>query len=514
MVAEKIIESNAREIVLAIPRFSKLAESGTNFRLLRREAEALGKTIIIETVDEAVTGLAKTNGIECRNPFFNSSMKRFSDIVTSKGGKSRVREEDIEDVPEEPRARAVEKEAKVREHFSYSEDSVEVKGPRRSRRSPFTSKPLVYGGVAAVVIIVVGIMALRILPRADIQIVAAKTNWSFSAPITVDRSLSSVDATLKKIPGQMFQDKKNLELKFPSSGSGSIQRKASGIITIWNAFGTAPQPLVAQTRFATPDGKIFRLKEKVTVPGATMANGKLVPASIDAEVQADVPGEAGNIGPVSKFTIPGFAGTPKATKFYGESKAPMTGGFIGTSAYPTSTDVSKAKVSAAEALKDSMRLVLLSGLDPSFKVVEGATNFRILSQRVNESVDNEGKFSILTEGEMSVMAFREDDVFTVLAAALEAQGATGFEVRSYDLKYGAPVFGSKGDLALPVDYESVLARKIDVQDLRERVRGKSEADLRSIIFSLPGVESAKVALWPFWVRWIPGNTSRIDVAID
>ncbi len=42
VVAEKIIDTEANEIVLAIPRFSRLAESAANFKLLAREASALG----------------------------------------------------------------------------------------------------------------------------------------------------------------------------------------------------------------------------------------------------------------------------------------------------------------------------------------------------------------------------------------------------------------------------------------------------------------------------------------
>src|SRR3989344_6169261 len=82
LIAEKIIDVHAKEIILSVPRFAKLAESGANFRLLKREAEALGKKIVIESVDDKALELAKASGLECVNPFFSEVKPKFSDIVT------------------------------------------------------------------------------------------------------------------------------------------------------------------------------------------------------------------------------------------------------------------------------------------------------------------------------------------------------------------------------------------------------------------------------------------------
>ncbi len=40
LVAEKIIDIEASEIILNIPRFAKISEAAANFKLLKREAEA------------------------------------------------------------------------------------------------------------------------------------------------------------------------------------------------------------------------------------------------------------------------------------------------------------------------------------------------------------------------------------------------------------------------------------------------------------------------------------------
>ena len=70
--------------------------------------------------------------------------------------------------------------------------------------------------------------------------------------------------------------------------------RATGVIVVYNAYSAAPQRLIKNTRFATEDGKIFRAKDSIVVPGTTIENGKIIPGSVEAIVVADEPGEAYN----------------------------------------------------------------------------------------------------------------------------------------------------------------------------------------------------------------------------
>src|SRR3989344_1375259 len=89
IIVEKIIEAPENEVVLNVPRFSHLGESLSNFHLLKREAEALEKKIIIESVDDHVVELAEMSGLTAINPFFAKNKRQFADIVrTNRGGKA------------------------------------------------------------------------------------------------------------------------------------------------------------------------------------------------------------------------------------------------------------------------------------------------------------------------------------------------------------------------------------------------------------------------------------------
>ena len=83
-IVEKIIETESDKIILSVPRFSHIGESLSNFHLLKREAGALDKEIIIESVDDHVIELAEMSGLSALNPFFTKNKRQFSDIVVLK----------------------------------------------------------------------------------------------------------------------------------------------------------------------------------------------------------------------------------------------------------------------------------------------------------------------------------------------------------------------------------------------------------------------------------------------
>jgi hypothetical protein len=95
----------------------------------------------------------------------------------------------------------------------------------------------------------------------------------------------------------------------------------------------------------------------------------------------------------------------------------------------------------------------------------------------------------------------------------EADGAE-FEVKQYTATYGKGSIDTKGRLSIPLTYTAELARVINPVEVRSKIQGRAEEELRTLIFSLPGLESAKISLWPFWVRRVPTNPDKIRIAVD
>jgi len=115
----------------------------------------------------------------------------------------------------------------------------------------------------------------------------------------------------------------------PVSGTTTTAAaKASGSITVYNNYSASSVKLVKTTRFATPDGLIFRAPADVVIPGKSSSG----PGSVQITVIADQTGSQYNIGPVAKFTVPGLqSNAPMYAGVYAKSSAPMTGGSSGVS---------------------------------------------------------------------------------------------------------------------------------------------------------------------------------------
>ena len=147
--------------------------------------------------------------------------------------------------------------------------------------------------------------------------------------------------------------------------------------------------------------------------------------------------------------------------------------------------------------------------------MSGATDFKLITQKVREVVDAEGRFSIFTEAQMTMMAFRESDLVSMLRAKAEKEAGPDLALKHYSLEYGTPKFlGSSGRLELLVVYRAELVREVDLVALRRLVIGKSEPELKVAVLALPGLESAQISLWPFWVRTVPTREQRVIVNVQ
>lgn len=496
-VVEKIIDTDASEIVLSIPRFSRLVESLANFHLIKRESELLKKKIIIESIDDKAIELANLAKLQAVNPFFIKSRKQFSDIVTGGADALKFR---------------AKKQIAARTKMFTPEES---KAPRRSGiKPPSLRKTIIFSAIAAAVLAALFI-AINILPRAKVTVFAKKQAWEYQDAVIADKLLVANDAEQNKIPGQVFSEARDLQQEYHASGKKVVEQKARGAITIFNAYSSAPQVLVATTRFLTPDGKLYRLVRNVTVPGAEIVNGEIQPTSTDAEVVADKPGEEFNIGPVSHFSIPGFKGSPRFDAFYGRSTESITGGFIGEVAYPTEADLQNAKTAFRAALREALEGALTGQIPEEFMLIEGATEITFEEPEVIANESSGGTFQLRGQGTARAIALREEDVVDILNQKVKSEFGKNFTMKEFELVYGeGRTDFRRGIMSFALEARADVVQFIDGEALRDAIANKSENELRAIVFGLPGIESANISLWPFWVQKVPSNKDKIAVTID
>lgn len=172
--------------------------------------------------------------------------------------------------------------------------------------------------------------------------------------ITVNPKYKDIDAT-----GTMLFFKSDTILDLATSSLSKevlksepkeVNEKATGEITIYNNYSGESQVLIKNTRFQSPDGKIFRIGDSVEVPGK-IGN---TPGSIKAKVSADSYGADYNIS-ATDFTIPGFKGTARYEGFYAKSSSSMTGGISGMVQVVSKGDIENANTELKPELENKLR---------------------------------------------------------------------------------------------------------------------------------------------------------------
>ena len=123
-VVEQVLDAKEEDIVLSLPKLAKFSDSESNFRLLRRQAELLGKQVSIETVDDDAIALAEAQGIEARNPFFQRAKRnKFSDILVKGTDSIKPRQhEEPEELPEEIEEEELEEPEEIEEIYEEEEE--------------------------------------------------------------------------------------------------------------------------------------------------------------------------------------------------------------------------------------------------------------------------------------------------------------------------------------------------------------------------------------------------------
>ncbi|MCX8016236.1 MAG: hypothetical protein N2692_03010 [Patescibacteria group bacterium] len=553
-VVEKIINSKNDTIVLIIPANAKIADSLLNFKLIKREAAAADKKLFVNSDAEEVVFMAKEAGMKLIEMAEISRPKPKTKILLGdikppkrkkieKAQKTISPQQTEEELPEikeiiqqveiKTQRKKVQKDITPKninnekkfftdyfdeDHFSNIEiDEKEIKKEKIQKPKLKIKKGVKILLTAIILFGLATFCLIYFIAKAEVRIFSNKYSWSEQIPVLATAGINDIDQVNFKVPIKSFDFSRTITEKFPATEVKSIQAKARGTIRIYNAYSSEPQILVATTRFLSKEGKLFRLVNKTTVPGAKIQDGKIVPSYIDAEVIADQPGESYNIGPTT-FTIPGFEGTPRYSKFYAESSSSMTGGYIGTTKVVGQSDINQAKNKLVEIASISLNEELNSKLSANDIVLPDAKHISIASFSTNPKLDEKAEqFEVTAKIFMRALVFNEDDVKRLFINEAKDNNSQLLdkELFSYQLNYGAARFDfEKKLLSFPVTANLIFCDKIDQREFSSNLAGKNIKDLELFLKQYKSINKVEIKIWPKFLNFTPLNSNRITIIID
>lgn len=389
-----------------------------------------------------------------------------------------------------------------------------VSGGKICRLFCFSRAKLVTGSVL-LVLAAAAVVCQLTLPTTEITIYPKAELVEFDISIVGRNKISDIDEDLNEIPLQKIEVSQLKSGEFPATGEKQISEKARGRITIFNEYSSSPQILVATTRFESPGGKVFRIYEGVTIPGAEIKENKIVPSSVEVEVIAEEPGEEYNIE-AGNFTIPGFKGTPKYVGFYAESDTPMAGGSVKVIKVVSARDIEDAENELSRSLEKEVENSFAEQIPTDLKMIEESMHreTKIVSA-VSEDTEAD-KFTMEVKTVASALLYEEEDleqlvdfnISTVISSdRMILPGTQQMEVLEY------AVDNQKGEVTFSVHVLEEMAWYLDSQLLKQDLAGLKADEVQNYLASQLSIQEAKVTFWPFWVKRVPKREDKIKINI-
>src|SRR3990167_2305989 len=408
--------------------------------------------------------------------------KDFAGMPEEKGSRRKKMKKDTEEI----KRRNDKWEKEVSDLFVGNDDSKkEIPGKASIKVGRKVKKTLIFFAFFCVVAIS-SVIIFLFLPEVSVKLtgITKVNNMEFEVKGDVNRV--GYDYGAKSISARLLEGEIEKEMNFAATGKSEIsEQKARGKITIYNEFSSSSQPLVATTRFETPDGKIFRLINGVAIPGTTSVGGEIKPGVIETEVIADRAGEEYNISSAT-LKIPAFKGSAKYDKFYAKSSASMKGG--GTAGKElkivSQSDIDSAKKILEQGLKNDLTESFKNKMKKEEVLLEESVETeikRISSQEAGVAAEN---FTLKMEMGAKAIVFDEKNLKAIVLEMEKNKGNFTDDARLFDvfLDYGHPTANfTEKIIEIKVNAKAVYHVKIDSEKLRNELIGKNRADCEDLI---------------------------------
>lgn len=300
-----------------------------------------------------------------------------------------------------------------------------------------------------------------------------------------------------------------------------FKESSKGKVVLYNKFSSSPQTLSVDTRLEGSNGKIYKTKTKVTIPGMGK-NG--VPGQTSIDIYASAEGAAYNSSPLD-FKIFGFKGTAKYEKFYGRSVGDITGGIIGKSRQVS--DLQKMETEKElRAILENKLFNKISSQIPGFLLYKEVTFLKTDDITVGP-VSPDGSVVLTLKGALYGIIFNKQKLTQKIAKDnIEKYDNSEVYIPNVkDLTLSLPAqaglsnkedisSGNVKDINFNLSGPAKIVWKLDSDKFTRSLLNKPKKDINQILSQYPSIDSMLVKLSPPWVQSLPNKIENIKVTTD
>ncbi|MBU4257436.1 hypothetical protein KJ586_04045 [Patescibacteria group bacterium] len=307
------------------------------------------------------------------------------------------------------------------------------------------------------------------------------------------------------VTGEVKQAEIEQSKTYAGSGIETVGEEVKGKIIVFNNYNRSQQ-LVATTRFLSPDNKLFRLKNTITVP----AGGR-----VEADVYADEVNPEMAIA-AAHFIIPGlWAGLQD--KIYGESKEPMEYSRK-VKRYIQQADIETAVKDLRESLLEKAKVEIGENYKDYSRVIYDIDNNSISREVGGKVGEEKDEFPVTMKTNVIVVAFNEDDIFKLAQQKLNSILSDDKKLAEFgkdNISYGLNGYNiNQGSASLNASFSGkITAREgADIVE-RDKILGLSREQLDVYLKNMPEIADYEIKFYPSFINKVPNLADRIEIEI-
>jgi hypothetical protein len=352
------------------------------------------------------------------------------------------------------------------------------------------------------VVVAAVIATVIFLPTATIELRLR------TAPLLVDDKvlIGPVESESEVVPGTSFFREVSVSGTQKVENMEVIGSKSKGQVEIVNKT-LGEQKIKERSRLVTDQGVMFFMEKHAIVPPDSR---------VRVTVEAAEEGAEGNIEPQRL----NFAALDEESQqvVYAEAVNAFSEGSGETIAVVGEEDLKKAKEEALKNAKKQAQEQIGGELPEGWTLLEESWDVKVDDFSTDQKEgDKIPVIDYKSRAVARVMGYERSVFEEKMQQKLENKLGEDYMLFPGPISYTQSVedvnwSNAESTVAIRVTHTTIP--KISLDSLREKLAGRSQDEAKEYLEGLPGVRSASLQMWPFWVKSIPRIEKRIEINLE
>ncbi len=346
------------------------------------------------------------------------------------------------------------------------------------------------------------------LQKAVITVYARTQSNPGHIDLIIDGTAAGPNVAEKLVPAILVDKELTIAENFNATGTRNSGAPARGLAVLYSSYPATLTLKASTTYLASESGLRYRFSQDVRglKPG--------VPLNI--EIVAEAGGAAGNLKAGSSLAVHNAAfGFRPQVLYAGVGDSDLAGGGDETATIVSEQDIIYAREKIVQKASDQANQELGESIVfPASLAKTTISQESFSAQAGDATADFNGQMTLRLQG----LAFDQNLVLDVLnqqgvTAMLAHQqfletkeDAIKYEIRSVDFEKGLAV--------LNVSFESLWMEKINPDDLKILLSGRTIPEVKNLLLQKSQIAAVKIDLAPFWLKRTPKSSKKIDTRVE